>query len=143
MNAEEIARVFNSECLPLLTNGMKSGELCEIVKDAGLPSNTLWPIGLAEIGYAERQIQGTGRVLNFQDDPAKHNFFRPLLVSEAERMKKFIYERCRSYTITKTIKARDEETKQRLDNIDVKDAILLLKSLGYRVMKPVTQYEEV
>lgn len=143
MNAEEIVRVFNTQCLPLLTNGMKSGDLCEILKDAGITSTVLWPVALEKVGYAERRAQGAGRAMYFQEDPSHVNMFRPLLINEGERIKELICDRIKLHCANSKNKAKEEKENKRLSSIDERDAITLLKRLGYRVMKPITKYEEV
>lgn len=146
VDIENLTSTFNTQVLPRVYDGITSQEFSDFIADAKLPYKYFWVIALEEVGYLRRDVVKTARQLFFTDDPAMPGRKKPLHRADCALAWSIIKKR-REAAVCKhlsNLQARNTEAPiQEPDEITEAGAIALLKSLGYRIMRPTTTYEEV
>lgn len=144
--AEEITKIFNTDVLPVLDDNIASTTLCEALATSGL-KHKIWPKVLEDIGYFTRCKKGKGLYIKLPKDPANVSGFRPLTIHEVESALSRIKDinRTRKHTWLSKQKQALEDAKQKAESsiLNEGNAIQLLKELGYKILKPVVQYDEI
>lgn len=131
---------FNDVILPKVKNGMSSTEFSNLLHEHGFIYSGFWPLALADVGYIQRKRLGASKYIYFDADPAVPGKLRPLHKSQCKMAWEIVMKHkddgARRY-------AQKLTRKQPVEGLTEESAINLLKSLGYRVMRPTTSYEEV
>lgn len=151
INIDKLTQDFNTLVLPGATTGMSTTKFSDLLALNGFPYKCFWPIALEDVGYLKRGDDSSSKRdkrVYFDADPAVPGRLKPLHRNECamawEVVMKHHTTAERKYT-EKKFRHYNPAEQNCFEQPEVSEAaaVALLKSLGYRLMKPTTTYEEV